>query len=144
MSEFLDQIKSFSPKRLALLAAELKESLDRVQAVAREPIAVIGIGCRFPGSDSPDAYWAFLREGRDGIREVPADRWPIDQYFDPDPDAPGKIATRYGGFLDQISEFDANFFGIAPREALVMDPQQRLLLEASWEALEHAGLARPN
>ena len=141
MSEFLDQIKSFSPKRLALLAAELKESLDRVQAVAREPIAVIGIGCRFPGSDSPDAYWAFLREGRDGIREVPADRWPIDQYFDPDPDAPGKIATRYGGFLDQISEFDANFFGIAPREALVMDPQQRLLLEASWEALEHAGLA---
>jgi len=141
MNDFLNQIKSFSPKRLALLAAELKESLDEAQSLAREPIAVIGIGCRFPGADHPDAYWTFLQEGRDGIREVPADRWPIDRYFDPDPDAAGKISTRYGGFLDQIAKFDAHFFGIAPREANVMDPQQRLLLEVSWEALEHAGIA---
>jgi len=141
MKEFLDQIKSFSPKRLALLAAELKENLDRVQAAAREPIAIVGIGCRFPGADGPEAYWKFLKEGRDGIRDVPSDRWSIDEYFDPDPDAPGKIATRYGGFLEQISAFDANFFGIAPREALNMDPQQRLLLEVGWEALEHAGIA---
>lgn len=141
MKEFLDQIKSFSPKRLALLAVELKENLDRVQAAAREPIAIVGIGCRFPGADGPEAYWNFLEEGRDGIRDVPSDRWSIDEYFDPDPDAPGKIATRYGGFLEQISAFDAKFFGIAPREALGMDPQQRLLLEVSWEALEHAGIA---
>ena len=141
MTDFLDQISTFSPKRLALLAAKLKDSLDAAQAAAREPIAVIGIGCRFPCADGPDAFWALLHEGRNGIREVPADRWAIDEYFDPNPDAPGKMSTRSGGFLDQIDGFDPGFFGIAPREAMLMDPQQRLLLEVSWEALEHAALS---
>ena len=141
MTEFLDQISTFSPKRLALLAAKLKDNLDAAQAAAREPIAVIGIGCRFPGADGPDAFWALLHEGRSGIREVPADRWAIDEYFDPNPDAPGKMSTRSGGFLDQIDGFDPGFFGIAPREAMLMDPQQRLVLEVSWEALEHAALS---
>ena len=141
MTDFLDEISALSPNRLALLAVKLKESLDEAQSAAREPIAVIGIGCRFPGADGPDAFWALLREGRDAIREVPADRWAIDAYFDPDPDAPGKMSTRSGGFLDRIDGFDPQFFGITPREALLMDPQQRLLLEVSWEALEHAGLA---
>jgi acyl transferase domain-containing protein/SAM-dependent methyltransferase len=143
MTDFLEQISSFSPKRLALLAVKLKDSLDAAEAAAREPIAVIGIGCRFPSADNPDAFWALLREGRDAIREVPADRWKIDEYFDPDPGAPGKMSARSGGFLDRIDGFDPHFFGIAPREAMVMDPQQRLLLEVSWEALEHAGIAPP-
>jgi acyl transferase domain-containing protein/SAM-dependent methyltransferase/aryl carrier-like protein len=140
MSDFLDQISALSPKRLALLAVKLKESLDCAQAAAREPIAVVGIGCRFPGANDPDAFWALLHEGRHSIREITADRWNIDKYYDPDPDAPGKMSTRSGGFLEQIGDFDPHFFGIAPREALVMDPQQRLLLEVTWEALEHAGL----
>src|SRR5262249_39526446 len=141
MVDFLEQISSFSPKRLALLAAKLKDSLDAAEAAVREPIAVIGIGCRFPGADGPDAFWSLLHEGREAIREVPADRWAIDEYFDPNPDTPGKMSTRSAGFLDQIDGFDAGFFGIAPREAVLMDPQQRLLLEVSWEALEHAGLS---
>src|SRR5580704_16451922 len=84
MTDFLDQISAFSPRRLALLAVKLKESLDEAHAAAREPIAVIGLGCRFPGADGPDALWALLRDGRDAVREVPSDRWKIDEYFDPD------------------------------------------------------------
>ena len=89
-SDFLDRINKLSPKRLALLALELHEQLDA--ATRREPIAVIGMGCRFPGgADSPDAFWQLLREGRDAIREVPADRWDIDAYFDADPDTPAEL-----------------------------------------------------
>ena len=102
---------------------------------------MIGIGCRLPGASDPDAFWDMLENGREGIREVPAARWPINDYFDSDPDAPGKMSTRMGGFLDEIDRFDPAFFGIAPREAVAMDPQQRLLLEVAWEALENAGLA---
>ena len=141
MSDFLDQIKALSPPRLALLAVKLKEQLDRAQGITDEPIAVIGLGCRFPGATDPDAFWDMLKNGREGIREVPSGRWSIDEYFDPDPDAVGKMSARLGGFLDKIDGFDAAFFGIAPREAIAMDPQQRLLLEVSWEALENAGLA---
>ena len=102
---------------------------------------MIGVGCRLPGADGPDAFWELLESGREGIREVPAARWPIDEYFDPDPDAPGMMSARSGGFLDGIDQFDPAFFGISPREAAAMDPQQRLLLEVAWEALEHAGVA---
>jgi acyl transferase domain-containing protein/acyl carrier protein len=142
MSDFLDRINKLSPKRLALLALEQHEQLEAAERQAAEPIAVIGMACRFPGgADNPAAFWELLQEARDATSEVPPDRWDIDAYFDPDPDAPAKISARNGGFLSQIGEFDAAFFGIAPREALTMDPQQRLLLETSWQALEHAGIA---
>jgi microcystin synthetase protein McyG len=144
MNDFLDQISTLSPRRLALLAVKLKEQLDAARGVAEEPIAVIGIGCRFPGAGDPEAFWDMLENGREGIREVPASRWPVDDYFDPDPDAAGKMSTRKGGFLDEIDRFDPAFFGIAPREAIALDPQQRLLLEVSWEALENAGVAPSN
>lgn len=105
-----------------------------------EPIAIIGMGCRFPGADNPQAFWQLLHDGVDAIREVPPSRWDIDAYFDPDPDVPGKMYTRYSGFIDQVDQFDPQFFNISPREALSLDPQQRLLLEVTWEALEHANL----
>jgi acyl transferase domain-containing protein/acyl carrier protein len=104
-------------------------------------IAVVGIGCRFPGADGPAAFWDSLRSGRDAIGEVPADRWDVDAFYDRDPAAPGRTTTRFGGFIPDVDRFDAGFFSVSPREAARMDPQQRILLEVAWEALEHAGLA---
>jgi phthiocerol/phenolphthiocerol synthesis type-I polyketide synthase C len=104
------------------------------------PIAIVGIGCRFPGGvNSPTAFWKFLCDGGDAITEIPSSRIDIGRYFDKRPATPGRMMTRWGGFLDGIEDFDAGFFGISPREAERMDPQQRLLLEAAWEALEDAG-----
>ncbi|MGH6771548.1 MAG: amino acid adenylation domain-containing protein [Xanthobacteraceae bacterium] len=104
-------------------------------------IAIIGMGCILPGGvDSPEALWQLLCNARDAITEVPASRWTVDTFFDPDPGTPGKTATRWGGFVDNVDGFDASFFGISPREAAVMDPQQRMLLETTWRALEDAGL----
>jgi amino acid adenylation domain-containing protein len=120
----------------------LKAELLAVERARTEPIAIVGIGCRFPGgADTPDDYWRLLRDGVDAIGEMPENRWPHDTYYDADPDAPGKAYVRRGGFLRDIKGFDADFFGIAPREARRLDPQQRLLLEVSWEALEDAGIA---
>jgi myxalamid-type polyketide synthase MxaE and MxaD len=120
--------------RIGELEAERERSADA--------IAVIGVGCRFPGgANGPDAYWDLLSQGKDAIREVPPDRWSVDEYYDADPAAPGKISTRFGGFVDGLADFDAELFGIAPREAVSLDPQHRLLLEVSWEALEHAGIS---
>jgi acyl transferase domain-containing protein/NADPH:quinone reductase-like Zn-dependent oxidoreductase/NADP-dependent 3-hydroxy acid dehydrogenase YdfG/aryl carrier-like protein len=106
-------------------------------------IAIVGIGCRFPGgAASPEQFWQFLVNKGDGIVPVPADRWRIEDYYDPDPDAPGRMYTKHGGFLrESLWDFDPDFFGISAREASVMDPQQRLLLEVAWEALDDAGLA---
>ena len=103
-------------------------------------IAVIGIGCRFPAAAGPAAFWQLLSGCVDAVTDVPSDRWDVDAVFDPVPATPGKMCTRRGGFLDQITDFDPAFFGISGREAERMDPQQRLLLEVAWEALEHAGL----
>ncbi len=105
-----------------------------------EPIAIVGVGCRFPGANSPAAFWDLLKNGVDAITEVPPDRFDIDAFYHPHPTPPGKTMTRWGGFLDHVDRFDASFFGISPREAAQMDPQQRLLLEVAWEALEDAGV----
>jgi acyl transferase domain-containing protein/acyl-CoA synthetase (AMP-forming)/AMP-acid ligase II/acyl carrier protein len=109
------------------------------QNVEREPIAIIGLGCRFPGADDPKAFWKLVHDGVDAISEVPARRWKIGEFYDPDPMVPGKINTRWGGFLGQVDGFDPDFFRISRREAARMDPQQRLLLEVAWEALQDAG-----
>ena len=122
-------------------ASESTPRADRNREATTEPIAIIGIGCRFPGAHGAQAFWQLLREGVDAITEVPAERFDLHSFYDPDPAAPGKINTRWGGFLDQVDQFDPHFFGISPREALRMDPQQRLLLEVTWEALEDAGQA---
>jgi acyl transferase domain-containing protein/surfactin synthase thioesterase subunit len=104
-----------------------------------EKVAVIGIGCRFPGAQDSESFWQLLLDATDAITEVPSDRWDVDALYDPKPGQPGKMNTRWGGFLPQVDCFDPQFFGIAPREAIYMDPQQRLLLEVAWESLEHAG-----
>jgi 8-amino-7-oxononanoate synthase len=104
-----------------------------------EPIAIIGIGCRFPGASHPEAFWQMLRNGVDAISEVPRDRWDNARFYDPDPTQPNKTNQRWGGFLDQVDRFDPQFFGISPREAQTIDPQQRLMLEVAWESLEDAG-----
>ncbi|MGX1773327.1 SDR family NAD(P)-dependent oxidoreductase [Nocardia brasiliensis] len=106
-------------------------------------IAIVGIGCRFPGGiDDPASFWDLVLHKGDGIIEVPPDRWNLAKFYDPDPDAPGRMYVRHGGFLTRsLWDFDADFFGISPREAAIMDPQQRLLLEVAWEALDDAGMA---
>lgn len=109
-----------------------------------EPIAIVAVSCRFPGAPDPDAFWEVLSGGVDAIREVPDDRFDIDEFYDPDPDTPGKIYSRFGGFIDGIDGFDPEFFGISPREAVWIEPQQRLMLETVWEGLERAGYAPAN
>src|SRR5213078_599507 len=126
---------------LAIAKTEARiEELEQREAARREPIAVVGLGCRFPGAATPAEYWSNLIGGVDCIREVPRERWDSAALFDPDPDAAGKMTTRWGGFLDGIDQFDPAFFGVSPREAARMDPQQRLALEVAWEALEDAAI----
>ena len=108
-----------------------------------EPIAIIGLSCRFPQANSPQAFWELLRNGVDTITEVPSDRWDVDAFHSETPER-GKVMTRFGAFLDNVDLFDPAFFGISPREAARMDPQQRLLLEVSWEALENAFIPPPS
>lgn len=107
-----------------------------------EKIAVVGVGCRFPGASNPAAFWQLLSRGGDAISEIPADRWSVNRFYDPVPQTKGKMNTRWGGFLESVDRFDAAFFGITPREAERMDPQHRLVLEVAWECLEDAGFGR--
>src|ERR1700733_474462 len=135
-----DRIANLSPLKQALLAVEnMQGRLAQFERERAEPIAIIGLGCRFPHANGPERFWELLRKGEDAIDEVPAGRWRIEDFYDPNPVAPGKMSTRWGGFLDAVDGFDPEFCGISPREALSMDPQQRLLLEVAWEALENAG-----
>ncbi|MDB9526155.1 type I polyketide synthase [Oscillatoria sp. CS-180] len=117
----------------------LQAKVKTLEGDKNEPIAIVGMGCRLPGGiETPEQYWQQLMSGFDGITEIPSSRWDIDTYYSADLNAPGKMSTRYGGFLQDIDQFDAQFFGIAPREVKSLDPQQRLLLEVAWEALERA------
>ncbi|WP_437308061.1 SDR family NAD(P)-dependent oxidoreductase [Sorangium sp. So ce388] len=162
LSEYLDrQLPVTTPweyptpsalaQHLAEISAVRRRSDERVTSAVRdkvattasnEPIAIVGIACRLPGGvASPAAFWSMLREGRRGIREVPGERWSIDSLFHEDSATPGKMNTRWGGFIDDVDRFDAAFFGISPREARQMDPQQRLILELAWEAIEDHGIA---
>ncbi len=139
MATIYDRVSAMSGEK----RDELTQRFDKAsQLAAAEPIAVVGMGCRFPGgADGPEAYWNFLANGGDGISEIPADRWNADEFYDPDQFAPGRMSSKWGGFLSDVSGFDADYFGISPREAEAMDPQQRLMLEVAYEALEHAGIA---
>jgi acyl transferase domain-containing protein/SAM-dependent methyltransferase len=129
-------------KRALLEIRELKGQLARAQGAVREPIAIVGTGLRFPGgAHDAESFARLLWSGTDAITEIPADRWSLDALYSEDPDAPGRMTTRFGGFLERVDQFDAEFFGISPREAASMDPQQRLLLEVAWEAIEDAGHA---
>ncbi len=144
MSNLTDRIESLSPEKRALLARRLKALLvtpaQEARQVTPEPIAIVGIGCRFPGpAKSPEAFWNMLCDGIDAISLSPEERWNADAFYSPDFTVPGKMNTRWGGFVAGIDEFDAEFFGISPREAARMDPQQRLILEVAWESLEQAG-----
>jgi amino acid adenylation domain-containing protein/non-ribosomal peptide synthase protein (TIGR01720 family) len=129
---------------MAKALVELRETRDRnrrFEDAAHAPVAIIGMSCRFPGqADSADAYRDLLWRGLDAIERVPADRWNAGAYADTDPDAAGKIVSPFGGFIDAVGRFDAEFFGVSPREAENMDPQHRVLLETAWRALEHANL----
>lgn len=132
-------------KLLKQALKELKKSKDSVQRLEKEkyePIAVIGLGCRLPGgANSPDKLWELLKNGEDVIEDMVDQRWVGDDFFDPDPEAVGKLYTKANGLVDDVDQFDADFFGIAPVEATLMEPQQRLLLETTWDSLENAGIA---
>ena len=135
-----EQTKTESPIKRALRALDdMQTKLDAMEYAKREPIAIIGMDCRFPGdANSPEALWQLLREGVDAISEVPPERWDKDKYYSLEPNVPGTISTREGGFVKGVDGFDAEFFNISAREAASMDPQQRMLLEVSWSALENA------
>ncbi|MEM9272461.1 MAG: type I polyketide synthase [Cyanobacteria bacterium P01_F01_bin.143] len=132
--------QNFSSEQVLKALREMRGKLEAANKAKTEPIAIVGMGCRFPGgANDPDSYWNLLQNGIDAIAPVPSSRWNLDDYYDRDPEVPGKTYVKEGGFIDQVDQFDAEFFGISPREAINLDPQQRLLLEVSWEALENAG-----
>nr|WP_203073874.1 non-ribosomal peptide synthetase [Roseomonas ponticola] len=137
---------AMTPMQQAVVALQrLRARNAELERASSAPIAIIGMGCRYPaGSDSPDAMWQALLEGRDGSREVPRDRWDIDALYDPEPGRAGRMYVRKSCFLDRVDGFEPLFFRISPREAIGIDPQQRLLLEVTWEALEDAGIAPPS
>ncbi len=132
-------------KKALVELRQMKSQLRQMEYSQKEPIAIVGMGCRYPGgANNPEAFWELLHEGRDVITDIPAGRWDIDEYYDPEPDVPGKMYTRSCGFLDSIDTFDGQFFGLSPREIINMDPQHRLVLEVAWQSLEYANLVPEN
>jgi acyl transferase domain-containing protein/NADPH:quinone reductase-like Zn-dependent oxidoreductase/thioesterase domain-containing protein/acyl carrier protein len=134
MSELAQRLAGLSPAQRQLLEQRLA-----AQRPTAEPIAIIGMACRFPGSPDLAAYWRLIHEGIDAVGEIPNSRWNIDEFYDPTGDTAGKMSVRWAALIDGPDQFDPQFFGITPREAARMDPQQRLLLEVAWEAMENAG-----
>jgi acyl transferase domain-containing protein/SAM-dependent methyltransferase len=136
-----DQLDQLSPaKRAVYEIRKLRLRVEELERQRDEPVAIVGIGLRFPGNAStPGDFWDILAGGVDTVTEIPASRWPAEMFYDSDPDAPGKMYTRHGSFVADPALFDADFFGISPREAASLDPQHRLALEVAWEALENAG-----
>ena len=136
MTDLTQRLAGLSPAKRQLLEQKLRQNSN-----IAEPIALVGMSCRLPGAKNLQEYWRLITEGIEAVGEIPANRWNADEFYDSDYDAVGKMATRWGGFVDDVDQFDPQFFGIAPREASQMDPQQRLLLEVAWEAMENAGAA---
>ena len=132
--------QNFLSQEVLQTLKEMRSRLEAVNKAQTEPIAIVGMACRFPGgANDPSTYWSLLHDGIDAITPVPPDRWDVNAYYDPEPAVPGKAYTKEGGFIEQVDQFDPLFFGISPREAVSLDPQYRLLLEVTWEALENSG-----
>ncbi|HZZ38231.1 MAG TPA: beta-ketoacyl synthase N-terminal-like domain-containing protein [Acidobacteriaceae bacterium] len=140
-----DPKSEMSPVKRALAEIRrLRARVDDLERASAEPIAIIGMGLRLPGGATDEAsFWALLREGRDAIREIPPERWDWRSWDEPGVAGSGSGVSRFGGFINEPEAFDAGFFGIAPREAVMMDPQHRLALEIAWEALENGGYGSP-
>ncbi|WP_338255624.1 beta-ketoacyl synthase N-terminal-like domain-containing protein [Dictyobacter halimunensis] len=136
----IDALARYLANGEEVFATEAVETPDQ-QRFDQDAIAIIGLSCRFPGAQNPEEFWQMLRNGVDGISEVPGERWNSQDYYAETPATPGKMNTRWGGFLSDVDKFDPAFFGISPREANGMDPQQRLLLEVAWETLENGGIS---
>jgi acyl transferase domain-containing protein/SAM-dependent methyltransferase len=143
MSDSPKTQEQLSPlKRAIVELREMRGKLDELERRKNDPIAIVGLGLRLPGGACDEtSLWRMLAQGSDAVTEIPKEHWDIDTYYDPDPDKPGKMNIRHGAFLTGVDQFDADFFGVSPREAVSMDPQQRLLMEVSWGALENAAIA---
>ena len=136
MTDLAERLAGLSPAQRKLLEQRL-----RSEGRVAEPVAIVGMACRFPGASDLDAYWRVIRDGIDATSEIPSTRWDVEAFFDPTGEQAGKMSVRWAGLVDEVDQFDPQFFGISPREASRMDPQQRLLLEVAWEALEVAAWA---
>ena len=132
-------VTDWSDQQVAAALKAAKTKLERVRQKLHEPLAVVGVGCQFPGAAGVDRFWDLLQQGGCPIRPTPTQRWSEALTATADKE-PGKITANQGAFLDDVDQWDAAFFGISPREAVSLDPQQRLLLTVTWEALEHAGI----